>query len=193
MRARRILGIDLGGCGGNNTALVLTEGGRVLESLRIPRGRYERCNETLLYLIKKLAPTHIGIDAPLSIPRKLYDPHFKSFLEGLNEGEITNPYLYRETEYFIYKRFGLRPMPPVGDRIGRITARAAALLPHLKEYRLYELYPKQIKQRYAINFSNDPHIDDAYAAAFGVERILEGKTLLPIKGAFREGWIYPVL
>ena len=193
MKKCRIVGIDLGGCAGNNTALVVLEDSKVVEAFRIAKQEYAKCNQTLAYLVQKSDPHFIGIDAPLSIPRKLYDPDFRSFLEELSEGEITNPYLYRETEYFIYKTFGLRPMPPVGDRIGRITARAIDLVRRLGKREIFELYPAQIKRRYAINFSDDPHINDAYAAAFGVEKILQGLTLYPIKGCFEEGWIYPVL
>ncbi len=188
----RYLGIDLGGCAGNNTALVLLEDEKVVKSMRVAKQPYSKCNQTLSYLIESMRPDIIAIDAPLSIPRKLYDPTFKSFLENLNEGEITNPYLFRETDYFICKTFGLRPMPPVGDRIGRITARAIDLQRRLG-CKLFEVYPKQIKQKYGINFSEDPHINDAYAAAFGAKKISQHKTIYPAKGCFVEGWIFPIL
>ncbi len=190
----RFLGIDMGGCAGNNTALVVLEDGKITRSMRIAKQSYKKCNKTLAYLIKDIDPDFIGMDAPLSIPKKLYDPTFKSFLEELDEGEITNPYLYRECEYFIYKHFGIRPMPPVGDRIGRITARAIDLLRMLAgAYPIYELYPKQIAQVHKKREFNDRHLQDAYLAAFGAMKIAKGDTLYPIKGSFKEGWVYPIL
>ncbi len=196
MRKCRIVGVDLGGCAGDKTAIVVLEGEDVLEAYRLKKARsYEQCNDELKYEILRYQPDYIGIDAPLSIPRKLYDPTFKSLLEEIEEGEITNPYLYRETEYFIFKVFGLRPMPPVGDRIGRITARALHFLHEFGRERVFELYPAQIKERYSTikDFNKDPHICDAYAVALGVQKILQGYTIYPAGDLFQEGWIWPVL
>ena len=85
----------------------------------------------------------------------------------------------------------LCPMPAVGDRIGRIMARNRFAAKNW--HKLYEVYPKQIKQKYGINFSEDPHINDAYAAAFGAKKIGQHKTIYPAKGCFVEGWIFPIV
>ena len=86
----------------------------------------------------------------------------------------------------------LRPMPAVGDRIARITARAIDLLRRIGR-KFYAVYPKQIKQKYGINFSEDLHINDAYEAAFGAKKIGQHKTIYPAKGCFVEGWNFPII
>ena len=88
--------------------------------------------------------------------------------------------------------FGLRPMPPAGDRIGRLTARAIALLHHFnyhfpyitikgKKLPIYEVYPKQIAQCLNflnfLNYKKDPHS----VLKFFDHKEAEGK-----------GWCFPV-
>ncbi|MDX1295088.1 MAG: DUF429 domain-containing protein, partial [Sulfurimonadaceae bacterium] len=136
-------------------------------------------------------------------------------------GEIINPYLFRYTDYYIHKTFGLRPMPPAGDRIGRLTARAIALLHRLK-YRfplitlngkqipIYEVYPKQIaqalevtgyKQTPKILFERlkleeedfDEHLLDALLCAYCGYHITEGHTAAPPEGVASEGWCFPLI
>ena len=111
-------------------------------------------------------------------------------------------------------------MPPAGDRIGRLSARAIALL-HRLEYRfpellihgrrvpIYEVYPKQIAYSLGIGgYKKDPHslfrrlhvsletfdehLLDALLCAYGAGRILEGHTTQPPAEALKEGWCFPV-
>ncbi len=138
--------------------------------------------------------------------------------DKIRSGEIINPYLFRYTDYYLFKTFGLRPMPPASDRIGMLTARAIALLHHFnyhfpyitikgKKLPIYEVYPKQIAQ--GLNFLNykkdphsvlkffdhkealDEHLLDALLCYAGAQ-ILKGETTQIIKEAEGEGWCFPV-
>ncbi|MGB5966079.1 MAG: hypothetical protein WBF77_09890, partial [Sulfurimonadaceae bacterium] len=156
-----ILGIDLGGCMSGNSAYIyakVMDGEiEIIEAFKEPKHKdHVACQNYIIDTVERLEVDAIAIDAPLSLPRPLLNPHAVTIpREGT--GEIINPYLFRYTDYYIYKTFGLRPMPPAGDRIGRLTARAVALLhhfdyqfPHItvknRQIPIYEVYPKQIAQ-----------------------------------------------
>lgn len=195
------------------TAFCLIEGDgetfKVLELFKEPKHKSSlECFDYLQAKLIEFDATLIGIDAPLTIPRKLYDSSYVSAPRECS-GEIANAYLFRHTDYFLFKEFGLRPMPPAGDRIGRLTARMVELqakVPALKS-KIIEIYPKQIAQ--ALNIVNykknpehvfaalnlekivcDEHEIDALLAAFATMRIDKGHTIKP-EG--EDGWCYPLV
>lgn len=220
----KVLGIDLGGCMSGNSAYIYAHITRtsfkVIEAFKEPRHKeYSECHHFLLQTIKKFDIDVIAIDAPLSLPAPLLNVHAQRYpREGT--GEIINPYLFRYTDYFLFKQFQLRPMPPAGDRIGRLTARAIALLqecsyqmPYIfiqgKRTLIYEVYPKQVAQNlhlkgYKTNpdvlfemlkiksFDTDEHLLDALLCAYAGFHIFEGKTVQPPHEALEEGWCYPL-
>ena len=219
-----ILGIDLGGCMSGNSAYIYAEitpdNFRVIETIKEPRHKdHISCQNYISDLFERIEVDAIAIDSPLSLPLPLLRPGSKG-AEREGAGEIINPYLFRFTDYFLYKQFGLRPMPPAGDRIGRLTARAIALLhrfdysfPYItigqKKVPIYEVYPKQIAQELrlsdykkepsqlfkAINcspFQADEHLLDALLAAFAGYHILLGNTLDLPDEAYTEGWCFPL-
>jgi len=219
----KILGIDLGGCMSGNSAYIYAEvssnGINILEAFKEPKHKdHISCQQYIIDIFKKYDIDAIAIDAPLSLPAPLLNPNIVSPLrEGT--GEIINPYLFRYTDYYLFKTYGLRPMPPAGDRIGRLTARAIALL-HYFEYQfphiiiegkivpIYEVYPKQIAQ--SLGFNNykktphlvleyfheasnlDEHLVDALLSAYAGAKILKGETTQVIEEAKGEGWCFPV-
>ncbi|WP_345741139.1 hypothetical protein [Nitrosophilus kaiyonis] len=112
------------------------------------------CKEFLIKRVIDISPDYLAIDSPFSIPSILCDKNFKPPKREII-GEISNPYIYRYTDYFIYKKFGIKPMPPAGDRIGRITARCIEFLREFhydgdyikigdKKIKIFEVFPKQI-------------------------------------------------
>lgn len=196
------------------TAYCLIEGDgenfKILEMIKEPKHKdHHSCHAFLLQKLLQSQADKIGIDAPLSLPRKLYDPDFKPKTREAT-GEIANPYLFRFTDYYLFKTFGLRPMPPAGDRIGRLTARAMQLLQSkeiapLKD-KIIEIYPKQIalalgnagykkqkqwvSQRLAVDCNEiDEHQIDALLAAFGTMMIDCGHTVEALDE--HEGWCFP--
>lgn len=220
----KILGIDLGGCMSGNSAYVYAEvkDGKIeiIEAFKEPRHKDHRtCQHYIVDLFERLEVDAIAIDAPLSLPRPLVDPSTPSApREG--SGEIINPYLFRYTDYFLFKRFGLRPMPPAGDRIGRLTARAVALLhhfhyqfPHItikgRKVPIYEVYPKQIAHslgfdnykkesdallaHFNLTIKQDEHLVDALLCAYGGAKILNGETVEIADEAKGEGWCFPIV
>jgi len=222
----KILGIDLGGCMSGNSAYVYADitDNRfdIIESFKEPRHKnHEECGRFLQETLTRHNLDVIAIDAPLSLPMPLIDPSAHS-LPREGSGEIMNPYLFRYTDYFIYRTFGLRPMPPAGDRIGRLTARAIELL-HTNHYRfafitvngkeipIYEVYPRQIAQALRLRDykhspahlydelgctpmdTNDEHLLDALLCAYGGCRIFHGRTLLPPEAVEEEGWCFPLI
>jgi predicted nuclease with RNAse H fold len=220
-----LLGIDLGGCMGGTSAYVyanVTENGiTVTDAFKEPRHKnHEACLEFLVNACGRHEVDAIAIDAPLGIPAALTDPAAPQ-LPRKGNGEILNPYLYRYTDYYLYHAFGLRPMPPAGDRIGRLTARTAALLhrlkyrfPHLtvggRKVPIFEVYPRQIAQHLGLegykkepsklferlNVTLDPcdeHLLDALLCVYAGSRILQGRTVQPPPGVENEGWCYVVI
>lgn len=225
MEPKRILGIDLGGCMSGNSAYVYADihHGKItiIETFKEPKHKdYEACQKFLIDACHNHDMDAIAIDAPLSLPLALVNPDAPQ-LPREGSGEIVNPYLFRYTDYYLFKTFGLRPMPPAGDRIGRLTARAVALLHRLnynfpymtinhRKIPLYETYPKQIAQHLGIAgykqhpgtvfeklqlslFDFDEHLVDALLCAYGGYRILDGHTIQPPEGIENEGWCFPVL
>lgn len=219
----KVLGIDLGGCMSGNSAYIyaeVTDGNiEILEAFKEPKHKeHTACQKYITDLFERLDLDAIAIDAPLSLPQPLLDPAAESApREG--SGEIINPYLFRYTDYFLYKRFGLRPMPPAGDRIGRLTARAVALLHHFtyqfpcltiknRKVPLYEVYPKQIAhalgfadykkepQRLLAHFDKkqnmDEHLVDALLCVYGGYKVLKGDCIDIVKEAGSEGWCFPI-
>ena len=184
----------------------------ILEAFKEPKHKdHLSCHHFLKQTLIEARAHLIAIDAPLSLPRKLYDPHFvPKPREGT--GEIINPYLYRYTDYYLFKTFSLRPMPPAGDRIGRLTARCMQLfedemIKPIKE-KIIEVYPKQIAQALEmVDYKKNPksvlkcldakqeiedeHLIDALLAAYGAMLIDGGKTTHPPEGEL-EGWCYPL-
>ena len=212
---KRYLGIDLGGCMSGTTAYCLIEGDgdsfEIIEIYKEPKHKgHLPCHDFLVDNLLLCKADKIGIDAPLSLPRKLYDPDFIPE-ERDATGEIANPYLFRFTDYYLFKTFGLRPMPPAGDRIGRLTARAMQLLQSQEieplRDKIIEIYPKQIAlalgnvgykkdklwviERLAVDCDDiDEHQVDALLAAFGTMMIDLGHTIQPLDK--EEGWCYPL-
>ncbi len=192
----------------------------IIEAFKEPKHKeHISCQRFLIDLFERLEIDAIAIDAPLSLPAPLLNPETVTPpREGT--GEIINTYLFRYTDYYIFKTFGLRPMPPAGDRIGRLTARAVALLHHFeyqfpyitihgKKTPIYEVYPKQIAQ--SLGFKNykkepaltlqhfnpkmelDEHQVDALLCTYGGGKILDGKTINIVDEAKGEGWCFPIL
>lgn len=223
-KSYKILGIDLGGCMSGNSAYIYAEvqAGKIkiLEAFKEPRHKdHHSCQNYIIELFERLDLDAIAIDAPLSLPRPLLSPHTPTPpREGT--GEIVNPYLFRYTDYYLFDTYGLRPMPPAGDRIGRLTARAVALLHHFdyvfpnltikhKKIPIYEVYPKQIAQ--SLGFQNykkapaatlryfdqtmdlDEHLIDALLCVYAGSKILDGHTVDIVDEAKDEGWCYPIL
>lgn len=221
-----ILGIDLGGCMSGNSAYVYAKhsdiGMNIIEQFKEPRHRSPReCAEFLQAALTRHKIDAIAIDAPLSLPKALTDPGAYT-QERKGNGEILNPYLFRYTDYFLFERFGLRPMPPAGDRIGRLTARAIEML-HNNHYDfpiitlqdrqipIYEVYPKQIAQTLGLKHHKkepgqlfeligcevdegfDEHILDALLCTYAAHKIFHGETLYPPEEAADEGWCFPLI
>jgi len=219
-----ILGIDLGGCMSGNSAYIYAQvqdqNIKIVEAFKEPKHKdHNACQAYIIDIFERYEIDAIAIDAPLSIPRPLLYPESESVpREGT--GEIINPYLFRYTDYFIFKEFGLRPMPPAGDRIGRLTARAVALLHHFEysfpniiihgqKVPIFEVYPKQIAQHLSLeNYKKDPkttlqslghsemmdeHLIDALLCVYGGSKILKGNTLPMPKEAEAEGWCFPII
>lgn len=212
---KRYLGIDLGGCMSGTSAYCLIEGDgksfTILENVKEPKHKdYQTCHSFLLEKLCSCKAEKIAMDAPLTLPRKLYDKTFNALARDAT-GEIANPYLFRYTDYYLFKTYGLRPMPPAGDRIGRLTARAMQLL-QAKEIEtlkdcIIEVYPKQIalelgnvhykkdphwmERRLEIDLSNlDDHQIDALLAAYAAMMIDLGHTVEAKDD--REGWCFPL-
>ncbi len=212
---KRYLGIDLGGCMSGTSAYCLIEGDgksfTILDLVKEPKHKsHQACRDFIKEHLLVSGAVRIGIDAPLTLPRKLYDPAFKPRPRDAG-GEIDNPYLYRYCDYYLFKTFGLRPMPPAGDRIGRLTARMIELLQddalsNIKE-RIIEIYPKQIAlelglQAYKKNPQSvlerlgceaadlDEHQIDALLAAYATMMIDHGHTV-DVQDR-DEGWCYPL-
>ena len=219
----KVLGIDLGGCMSGNSAYIYAEVSdesiEILEAFKEPKHKeHTACQKYITDLFERLDVDAIAIDAPLSLPQPLLDPGAES-AQREGSGEIINPYLFRYTDYFLYKRFGLRPMPPAGDRIGRLTARAVALLHHFtyqfpyltiknRKVPIYEVYPKQIAhalgfadykkepQRLLAHFDKkqnmDEHLVDALLCVYGGYKVLKGDCIDIVKEAGSEGWCFPI-
>lgn len=218
------LGIDLGGCMSGNTAYALIEWSQnrpsVIDLFKEPKHKdVQPCFDFITSTLLKYNVDAICIDAPFSLPRSLIEPDFKAPPRDA-KGEIANPFLYRYCDYWLYKNYGLRPMPPAGDRIGRLTARMIELLYHFdyqapfltfpeRKTPIYEVYPKQIAlalgyerykdhtdeilQKFAIKDVEDEHLIDAILCSFCGANILSGKTIHPPKEAEEEGWCYPLV
>jgi predicted nuclease with RNAse H fold len=162
---KRYLGIDLGGCMSGTSAYCLIEGDGVdftiIKNFKEPKhSDYLSCHKYLLNILLESQAYKIGVDAPLSIPRKLYDSSYTPLTRDA-KGEVANPFLFRDTDYLLFKVYGLRPMPPAGDRIGRLTARIMQLLNDksidvIKDT-IMEVYPKQIAQALGnVAYKKDP-------------------------------------
>ena len=224
---KRVLGIDLGACMSGNSAYIIADvdfSGRtvtIIDAVKEPRhADHKSCHRFLEQMVIAADVDAIAIDAPLSLPRPLIDPAFPVKLRT-GTGEITNPYLFRYTDYYIWHHFGLKPMPPAGDRIGRLTARAIVLLQQ-HDYRfpaitlqgkrvpVYEVYPRQIagalghegykkspaallQSLTADTLPDDPHLVDALLCCYAGAGILEGHTLLPDEHDPLEGWCFPLV
>ncbi len=220
---RTTMGIDLGGCMSGNSAYALIEWtdnkGRIIELFKEPKHKgHDECSAFLNNAVTQYDYDALAVDAPFSLPKPLLDPTFKPpRREGT--GEIINPYLYRYTDYWLFKNYALRPMPPAGDRIGRLTARMIEMLqgfdykppfinlPQGKKA-IYEVYPKQIAfslgyieykaspqnllKQFGLQEIHDEHLVDAILASFAASEILNGNTITPLSEANDEGWCYPL-
>ena len=223
-KIHNILGIDLGGCMSGNSAYIYAQVSdnniKIIEAFKEPKHKeHVSCQQYLIDVFKRFDIDAIAIDAPLSLPTPLLNPKTHTPpREGT--GEIINPYLFRYTDYYLFKTYGLRPMPPAGDRIGRLTARAVALLdyfnykfPHIKvngkQIPIYEVYPKQIAQSLHIdNYKknpttvlkyfnqtslNDEHLVDALLCSYAGAKILNGESVDIVEEAKGEGWCFPTV
>ena len=220
----KILGIDLGACMSGKSAYMYAEVTdtriKIIEAFKEPKHKdHLTCQEFIVDVFERYEVDAIAIDAPLSLPRSLLDPAFTPPpREG--GGEIINPYLFRYTDYYLFKTFGLRPMPPAGDRIGRLTARAVALLHHFnycfpniiikgKKVPIFEVYPKQVAhylqcphykkepqpllEFLAQSAQKDEHLLDALLCVYAGAKILMGETTPIVEQAEGEGWCFPVV
>lgn len=221
---RTTLGVDLGGCMSGNSAYALIQWSgkkaKIIELFKEPKHKdHHSCAKFLKEVFSKYKCDAIAIDAPFSLPKAILQADFQpSHREAT--GEIANPYLFRYTDYWLYKQYGLRPMPPAGDRIGRLTARMVELLQDFDYHApfinipegktpIYEVYPKQIALalgyekykdksikllgEFGITETVDEHLLDAVLASYCASMILENKTVLPPKEAEDEGWCYPLI
>ena len=223
-KSYKILGIDLGGCMSGNSAYIYAQVSHnkieIIEAFKEPKHKdHQSCQQFIIDVFERLEFDAIAIDAPLSLPRSLREPNFTPPpREGL--GEIMNPYLFRYTDYYLFKEFSLRPMPPAGDRIGRLTARAIALLHHFdyqfpniyikgKKVPIFEVYPKQVA--HALGFPHykkepqlllehlkqtqlkDEHLIDALLCTHVGAKILNGQTTPIVPEAKDEGWCFPLI
>jgi len=219
----KILGIDLGACMSGNSAYIYAEVSgdsiKIIDAFKEPKHKeHISCQQYIINIFEKYDIDAIAIDAPLSLPAPLLNPKVISpSREGT--GEIINPYLFRYTDYYLFKTYGLRPMPPAGDRIGRLTARAVALLHHFKyqfphiiihdkKVPIYEVYPKQIAQSLGIqNYKKAPHLVlehfnaqadldehlvDALLCVYAGHKILNGGSTQIAEEAKGEGWCFPL-
>ena len=193
---------------------------KIVEAIKEPKHKdHHSCQAWIVELFERLEVDAIAIDAPLSLPRPLLHPETDTPpREGT--GEIINPYLFRYTDYYLFNTFGLRPMPPAGDRIGRLTARAVALLHHFdyqfpyitiknRQTPIYEVYPKQIAHslgfkhykkspemtlhHFNIDTHMDEHLIDALLCVYGGGKILDGEITQIVNEAKGEGWCFPIL
>lgn len=221
---RTTLGVDLGGCMSGNSAYALIQWSgkkaKVIELFKEPKHKdHHSCAKFLKEVLSEYKCDAIAVDAPFSLPKVLFQADFQPPQREAT-GEIANPYLFRYTDYWLYKSYGLRPMPPAGDRIGRLTARMIELLQAF-DYRpplinlpqgetpIYEVYPKQIAlalgyekykdkssqilKEFDITETVDEHLIDAVLASYCASMILENKTVFPSKEAEDEGWCYPLI
>ncbi len=212
---QRYLGIDLGGCMSGTSAYCLIEGDatsfQIINCFKEPKHKdHIRCRDFLYQTIVDAKAKVIGMDAPLSLPAKLTQSFYKGLPREASR-EIANPYLYRYTDYYLFKSYGLRPMPPAGDRIGRLTARSMELQHYIASQAnsvdIKEVYPKQIALELGnVNYKKEPHwvakrlgietssLDehqiDALLAAYAVMMIDHGFTVRPV--VEDEGWCYPL-
>ncbi len=224
MMKRTTLGIDLGGCMSGNSAYAVIEWtekqARVVELFKEPKHKdHLSCSAFLKEVLSMHSYDAIAVDAPFSLPKTLIETDFNPPLRE-SKGEISNPYLFRYTDYWLHKHYGLRPMPPAGDRIGRLTARMIELLqdfhyhpPYIKlpqgKTPIYEVYPKQIAlalgyekykdkdvqilEGFGITQSVDEHLLDAILASYCGAMILGKHTCFPPEEAQDEGWCYPLM
>ena len=223
-KKQKILGIDLGGCMGGNSAYIYAEVNekkiKIIDAIKEPKHKdHLSCQAFIVDIFERYEIDAIAIDAPLSLPYPLLHPESKvPGREG--KGEIINPYLFRYTDYYLFQKFGLRPMPPAGDRIGRLTARAIVLLHHFdyafshitiggKQIPIYEVYPKQIAQHlqlekykknphktlqtFGLSEMMDEHLVDALLCVYAGGKILNGDYIRPPKEAKDEGWCFPIV
>jgi len=223
---QRFLGVDLGGCRSQTTAVVeasfclKTYACTLHHTAMLPAtSTHHACNEQLMQTLSGTAAEHIGIDAPFTLPNALLNKPMNE-LERTSTLELDNPYLYRYTDYFIYKFFQLKPMPPAGDRIGRLSARMVELFSNLRyepptlytpnKKQLYEVYPKQVAQalgvtNYKKNYARlaqrfalkrpleNEHLYDALLASFAACMIAQGRTIFALPKYLDEGWCYPIV
>ncbi len=220
---RMTLGIDLGGCMSGNSAYALIEWtgkkAKIIKLFKEPKHKdHHSCTKFLKETLSRHKYDAIAVDAPFSLPKALLQADFQSPHREA-KGEIANPYLFRYTDYWLYKTYGLRPMPPAGDRIGRLTARMIEVLqtfdycaPYISlpqgNTPIYEVYPKQIASAlryekykdksekilkgFGIRERVDEHLLDAILASYCASMILQERTVLPPKEAGDEGWCYPL-
>lgn len=221
---RTTLGIDLGGCMSGNSAYALIQWSgkkaKIIKLFKEPKHKEHRhCAGFLKETLSKHKCDAIAVDAPFSLPRPLTQADFQPPPREAT-GEIANPYLFRYTDYWLYKQYGLRPMPPAGDRIGRLTARMIELLQNFDYHApflslpqgkipIYEVYPKQIAlalgykkykeksmkvlEGFGVTKTVDEHLVDAILASYCASMILEKQTVFPPKEAEDEGWCYPLI
>ena len=85
----------------------------------------------------------IAIDAPLAFPRA-----FTSLLRGqpsqlcVPEGELANPYAYRDCERWLHQQYGKKPLSASFDKLGN-NATLALSLAHQLQALGYQLVPQQ--------------------------------------------------
>ena len=137
------LGWDVGGWMGKNNSFVIIEVDRQSKELnwyytesnhQISKGDLFELTDIFAELtnekFNKQSEIVLGIDAPLTFPKQ-----FVEFLSDKNdyikkpELEIFNPLAYRETDRFIYRQYGKKPLSATFDRLGNNTT---VVISHLR-------------------------------------------------------------
>ena len=140
------LGWDVGGWMGKNNSFVLIKADLKSQELtwlytesnhQINKGALFELtnifNELANKKITKSSEIVIGIDAPLTFPKQ-----FIEFLSDKSEYikkpelEIFNPLAYRETDRFIYRQYGKKPLSASFDRLGNNTT---VVISHLRYWK----------------------------------------------------------
>src|SRR6056297_247071 len=148
-----VLGWDVGGWMGKNNSFVLIKVNRTSGKLNwfYNDSNYQIKQDNLFDLtdifndltnetIKSNLDIVLAIDAPLTFPKQ-----FIKFLNNNGEYikkpklEIFNPLAYRETDRYIYKNYGKKPLSASFDRLGNNTTVAISHLRYWPNYHTIEI------------------------------------------------------
>jgi len=178
---------------------------------RLSVGKHARSVQKILTLlrvqVKKAIPVVICVDAALGLPLKaqrLFNHRYlrQTFVPPPERNHLDNTFLFRVTDRFIAKRFGVKPLSVIGDRMGNPSSKALAavsslarrhgshcvVLPFNIKWRDIA-YPKYCLARYSL------HIIETYPAAakqsqsFASMRFLDGRRIANVgRGDLADAW-----